>query len=130
MKLFLILVPVLLFGATREQCAQMVKDFEPLEKSYDAVVASGVASPVCEKIIRDFRREGGTIYTECKDKMDTTPWYMLGKKIKPYGVDIEKFHLDSPADLTRYALSHPPVVTEYRCGTVTQGIHLPVMESR
>jgi len=123
MKFFLLVVPLALFAATREECAQMLEEFAPLEKAYDAVVQSQVSSPVSEKIIKEFRRKGGVIYAECKDKMSTTPWYMLGKKIDPKEVDIAKFHLPSAAELTQYALSHPPVIIKNLCGTIQQGVH-------
>lgn len=124
MKLFfLIIVPMLSLAATREECAQMLERFAPLERSYDAVVESEVASPVSERIIREFRHEGARIYGECKDKMSTTRWYMLGKKIKPHGVDLAKFHMQSVAELKSYAINNPPVITEVRCGTIRQGIH-------
>jgi hypothetical protein len=55
--------------------------------------------------------------------MSTTRWYMLGKKIKPYGADLAKFHMESIAELKRYAINNPPVITEVRCGTIKQGIH-------
>lgn len=124
MKLFsLLLFPMLLLAATRHECAQMLERFAPLEKAYDAVVESKVASPVSEQVIRDFRHEGASIYGECKDKMSTTRWYMLGKKIKPYGVNLAKFHMQSVAELKSYAINNPPVITEVRCGTIQQGIH-------
>jgi len=114
-----IFLPLMLAAATREECAQMVKDFAPLEAAYDAVVQSQVASPVSEKVIADFRRQGGLIYTECKDKMSTTPWYMLGKKIEANAADTAKFHMESVAQLTSYATNNPPVITKYICGTVS-----------
>jgi len=101
----------------------MVEAFVPLEKAYAAVVQAGVASPVSEMVIRRFRSEGGKIYEVCKDRMSTTKWYMLGKKIAPEKVDIASFHLPDVAELKRYAVTHPPVVTEVRCGTIRQGIH-------
>jgi len=119
MKYILLLVPLALLAATREECAQMVKDFAPLEAAYDAVVQSQVASPVSEKVIADFRRQGSVIYTECKDKMSTTPWYMLGKKVDPNSVNAGAFHISSVAELTQYAINNPPVVTKYICGTVS-----------
>lgn len=125
MKLVMILIPLLLFAATREECAKKLAAFEPLEKSYDAVVEAGMASPVSEKIIRDFRKEGGDIYRECKDRMSTTRWYMLGRKIDPGKVNIAKFHLPSLTELKQYAINHPPVVIDYRCGTVIQGGRQP-----
>jgi hypothetical protein len=124
MKLFsLLIVPMIVFAATRQECAQMLERFAPLERSYDAVVESGVAAPVSEQVIKEFRHEGARIYGECKDKMSTTRWYMLGKKIKPYGVDLAKYHMPSVAELKRYAINNPPVITEVRCGTIKQGIH-------
>jgi hypothetical protein len=124
MKLFfLLIVPMIVFAATWQECTQMLERFEPLEKAYDAVLESSIAAPVSEKVIRDFRREGARIYSECKDKMSTTRWYMLGKKIKPYGVDLAKYHMPSVAELKRYAINNPPVITEVRCGTIKQGIH-------
>ena len=126
MKLFfLIIVPMISLAATREECAQRLERFAALEKAYDAVVESKVASPVSEKVIRDFRREGGAIHAACKDKMSTTRWYMLGKKIEPYDVDIAKFHMENAAELRQYAVSNPPVVTEVRCGRILPGVHLP-----
>jgi len=119
MKYFLLLVPLALLAATREECAQMVKDFTPLEAAYDAVVQSQVASPISEKVIADFRRQGNIIYTECKDKMSTTPWYMLGKKIEANAVDTRQFHMESVTELTTYAINNPPVITNYVCGTVS-----------
>ena len=124
MKLFfLFIVPVLLFAATRQECTRMLEAFAPVEKAYDAVVEAEVPSPTSEKVIRQFRNEGGKIYKACKDRMSTTAWYMLGKKIAPEKADIAAFHMESAAELTRYAITHPPVVTEVRCGTIQQGIH-------
>jgi len=126
MKIVLLLLPILLFAATKEECTKMLERFEPLEKAYDALTEAKVASPVAEQVIRDFREEGNRIYTACRDKMSTTRWYMLGKKVAPQKVDIAKYHLPSLAELEQYAVSHPPVVTEYRCGTVIQqGIKQP-----
>jgi len=122
MKLFFLIIPILLSAATREECAQRLKRFAALEKAYDAVVASGIASPVSEKVIRDFRREGGGIYADCKDKMSTTPWYMLGKKVQSHDVDPKKFHMESILELRNDAISHPPVITQVVCGTVTPGV--------
>ena len=121
MKLFFLIIPLLLSAVTREECAQWLEQFAPLEKAYDAVVASGIASPVSERIIRDFRRDGERIYNDCKNKMSTTPWYMLGKKVKSYDVDIAKFHMESFAEVRQYAISNPPVITKVVCGTVTPG---------
>jgi len=122
MKLFLLLiVPLLLSAATREECAKRLEAFAPLEKAYDAVVASGVASPVSERVIREFRREGESIYTDCENKMSTTPWYMLGKKVRSYDVDIAKFHIESFAEVRQYAISNPPVIMKVVCGTVKPG---------
>lgn len=125
MKLFFLLIPMILFAASREECSRMVEAFAPLEQAYDAVVQAKVPAPASVEVIRRFREEGEHIYTVCKDRMSTTQWYMLGKKIKPYNVDIAAFELESPGDLTRYAISHPPVKTIVRCGTIRQGIHLP-----
>ena len=125
MKWALLLIPMLLFAATREECAKKLAVFESLEKAYDAVVEAGIASPVSEEIIRDFRKEGGDIYRECQDRMSTTRWYMLGKKIDPGKVNIAKFHVPSLAELKEYAITHPPVVIDYRCGTVIQGGRQP-----
>ena len=115
------IIPLMLSAATREECAKRLEQFAPLEKAYDAVVASGIASPVSERIIRDFRREGERIYNDCKNKMSTTPWYMLGKKVQSYDVDIAKFHMESFAEVRQYAISNPPVITKVVCGTVTPG---------
>ncbi len=125
MKRLLLLIPLLLSAAGRQECTEMLEAFAPLEQAYDAVVESGIASPVAEDVIRDFREEGGKIYRECKDKMSTTRWYMLGKKIAPGKVKIAEFHLPSPEELKQYAISHPPVVIDYRCGTVVQGGRQP-----
>jgi hypothetical protein len=117
----IVLFPLLLTAATREECAQRLKKFAPLEKAYDAVIQSGVASPASEKVIKDFRRVGGGIYADCKNKMNTTPWYMLGRKVQSRDVDLAKFHIQSVAELKRYAISHPPVITKVVCGTVSPG---------
>ncbi len=114
-------MPVLVIAATREECTQMLKRFAPLEKAYDAVVQSKVASPVSEQVIAAFRRDGEIIYTECKDKMSTTPWYMLGKKIRADAVNIANFHMQSVKELRQYAITHPPVITNYVCGSVIPG---------
>ncbi|UFS62278.1 hypothetical protein LOH54_11580 [Sulfurimonas sp. HSL-3221] len=123
MKLFFLIVPMLLFAATRQECARMVEAFAPVGKAYDAVIEAEIPSPASEKVIRQFRSEGGKIYKRCKDRMSTTLWYMLGKKISSDKTDIASFHLENVAELTRYAITHPPVVTEVRCGTIQQGIH-------
>jgi len=121
----MLVIPLMLSAATRQECTQMLKPFSALEKAYDAVVQAGIAAPASEKVIGDFRREGGRIYAACKDKMSTTRWYMLGKKVNDGRVAAAAFHMPDVAELKRYAISHPPVVTEVRCGTVRQGIHLP-----
>ena len=118
-------MPLLLSAATREECVERLKRFAPLEKAYDAVVAAGIASPISEKVIRDFRTEGSGIYTDCKDKMSTTPWYMLGKKVQADDVKVEQFHMESAMELRSYAISHPPVIVNTVCGTVTPGANPP-----
>ncbi|WP_345972475.1 hypothetical protein [Sulfurimonas diazotrophicus] len=123
MKLFFLIVPMLLIAATRQECARMVEAFAPIEKAYDAVIEAEIPSPASEKVIRQFRSEGGKIYKVCKDRMSTTQWYMLGKKIDSEQADIASYHLENVAELKRYAITHPPVVTEVRCGTIQQGIH-------
>lgn len=102
----------------------MVEEFSSVEAAYDAVVQSGVAAPASEAAIRRFRKEGGHIYEVCKDKMPTTAWYMLGKKVRSDKVNIAMFHLESPEEIRRYAIAHPPVRTVVHCGSVRQGIHL------
>ena len=120
--IWIVLTPLLLIAATREECAKRLERFAPLEKAYDAVIASGIASPVSEKVIKDFRREGGGIYADCKNKMSTTPWYMLGKKVQSRDVDIAKFHIQSVVELRTYAINNPQVITQVVCGTVTPGV--------
>ena len=118
-------VPWLLFSATREACTERYERFRSLEAAYDAVVEAKIASPVAVEVIEAFRKEGGEIYRACRDRLSTSTWYMLGKKVEDRKVDIAKFRLQSLEDLKRYALTHPPVVTKVLCGTVTQGGRLP-----
>lgn len=122
---FLIVVPILALAASREECGEMLERFSVVEAAYDAAIASKVAAPATRKAIDDFRKEGGHIYAVCKDKMSTTRWYMLGKKVKDPKVDVSKYLLESPSDVTRYAISHPPVIIQNLCGTIRQGVHLP-----
>lgn len=120
-----LLLPPLLFALSREECAHRLEKFTPLEKAYDAVLQSKIAAPYSEETIRRFRKEAGQIYTLCKDRMSTTRWYMLGKKAKDDKVDLRQFHLESANDLKNYAISHPPVIVKYLCGSIRQGTHLP-----
>lgn len=126
MKLFFLLtLPLLLFAATREECSRMVEAFAPLEQSYDAVLQAKIPAPESVRVIIAFQKEGAKIYEVCKDKMSTTKWYMLGKKVKDHNVDIARFRLESVSELKSYALTHPPVKIINLCGSVQQGIHLP-----
>lgn len=118
MRFFLLLVPMVLLAGSREECARMLEHFASLEKAYDAVVQAGVAAPASETVIRRFRSEGENIYAVCQNKMSTTRWYMLGKKVRSDKVAQGDFHMQTPAELERYAISHPPVITEVRCGRI------------
>lgn len=118
------LLPLMLLAESREACTRMVEEFASVEAAYDAVVQSGVAAPASEAAIRRFKKEGAHIYEVCKDKMSTTAWYMLGKKVRSEKVKSGTFHLESPEELRRYAITHPPVRTVVHCGSVRQGIHL------
>lgn len=108
----------------REECASMVADFEATEQAYDAVVKAGVAAPAAEKVIAEFQKTGREIYNTCKDKMSTTRWYMLGKKLKASRVNAEDFKMMSLVELQRYALSNPPVITKYYCGSIITGVQV------
>lgn len=126
MKLLLLMVlPLLLLGATREECSRMVEAFAALEQSYDAVLQAEIPSLESIRVITAFRKEGAKIYEGCKDKMSTTKWYMLGKKVKERNVNIAKFWLESVGELKNYALTHPPVKIINLCGSVQQGVNLP-----
>ncbi len=121
----LLLFPLFLSAMTREACQKRYESFKALEKAYDAVVQSKIAAPVSVEVIEKFRKEGREIYAECRDKISTSTWYMLGKKTEDAKVDSRKFRLQSLAELKQFALSHPPVVTRVLCGSVQQGVPLP-----
>jgi hypothetical protein len=123
--LFLILVPLVAFGESREACARMLERFAAVEAAYDAAVTSKVAAPATYDAITRFRKEGAHIYAVCKDKMSTTRWYMLGKKINDPKVNALQYVLESPANLKQYAITHPPVIVQTLCGSIKQGVHLP-----
>lgn len=116
---------MVLSALTREECSGMLERFDAVELAYDAAVLSKVAAPATVEAITRFRKEGKYIYNTCKDKMSTTRWYMLGKKVNDSKADIAKFRLESVSELTRYAITHPPVIIKNLCGTIRQGIHLP-----
>ena len=111
----------MLSAMNREECIKRFEEFKVLERAYDAVIAADIAFPIAETVITDFRREGEALYVGCKNKISTSTWYMLGKKVRTRKKNIRDFHLESPQELVIFARSHPPVVTRVLCGSVTNG---------
>lgn len=118
------LMAILLLTASlfaRETCAELVASLEATEKAYDAVVKANIPSPVSQKVVREFQQQGNNVYNVCKEKMSTTKWYMLGKKLNREKVKASDFYVRSLEEMKQFAISNPPVIVERRCGRIIQG---------